>query len=194
MAARLIFRFVGDKLLDRSTYVLALVVGSIINLYGQILLPWFRGSFDPPTDFLIEYEIRPEITIFSVLLGFAFPFCVGLYSAVAARYQNRRIEAISSLPEHSPDPMFRADKDGGLVEAGAKSWQFLRTHGIDDAKKILGAELWARIVSGEPLEDRPTVYFEPTRTSYVVSHAPAGNGEFNIYLSRLPHRFETDDP
>ena len=76
MEARLILRFVGDKLLDPATYILALVVGSIINLYGQFLLPWFRGSFDPPTDFLIEYEIRPDITIFSVLLGFAFMCCV----------------------------------------------------------------------------------------------------------------------
>ena len=191
MEARLILRFVGDKLLDPATYILALVVGSIINLYGQFLLPWFRGSFDPPTDFLIEYEIRPDITIFSVLLGFAFPFCVGLYSAVAARYKSRRIEAISSLPERSPDPMFRADQAGRVIEAGANSWQFLKTYGIDDASKILGDDLWARIVSGVPLEDRPTIYFEPSQASYVVAHTQADDGAFNIYLSRLPQRFET---
>ena len=112
MDSSLILQLVATKLRDRSTYVLALVVGAIINLYGQYLLPWFRGSFDPSTDFLIEYEIRPEITVFSVFLGFAFPFFVGLYSAVATRYKNRRIEAISRLPEFSPDPMFRADRSG----------------------------------------------------------------------------------
>jgi hypothetical protein len=98
MNFRLISIFVGSKLRDRSTYILALIVGSIINLYGQILLPWFRGSFDPPSDLLIEYEIRPAITILSIFLGFLFPFCVGLYSAVTMRYKNRRTEAIARLP------------------------------------------------------------------------------------------------
>ena len=73
MSSTLIYRYIGEKLRDKSVYVLMLIVGSIINLYGQLLLPWFRGSFDPPVDFLIEFEIRPEVTIFSVFLGFAFP-------------------------------------------------------------------------------------------------------------------------
>ena len=87
--------------------------------------------------------------------------------------------------------MFRADQAGRVIEAGANSWQFLKTYGIDDASKILGDDLWARIVSGEPLEDRPTIYFEPSQASYVVAHAQADDGAFNIYLSRLPQRFET---
>ena len=98
MNIRLISIFVGAKLRDRSTYILALIVGLIINLYGQILLPWFRGSFDPPSDLLIEFEIRPAVTILSIFLGFLFPFCVGIYSAVTMRYKNRRTEAIARLP------------------------------------------------------------------------------------------------
>ncbi len=186
MNARLILRFVADRLLDRTTYWLALVVGAVINLYGQLLLPWFRGSFDPPTDFLIEFEIRPDITILSVLLGFAFPFCVSIYSAVVARYKNRHLEVISNLREHAPDPMFLVDRNGAPVDAGARTWQFLKDHGIDDARKILGAELWSKIVSGEAMEDRPTVFFQPAQTAYVVCHAPTGNGGINLYLARLP--------
>ncbi len=190
MDSALIMRFVGEKLRDPTTYVLALIVGTIINLYGQLLLPWFRGSFDPPVDLLIEFEIRPEVTVFSIFLGYAFPFCVGLYSAVTARYKARRIESPSSLPEHAPDPMFRAERSGRLVEAGAATWRYLNRYGVERAQQILGDELWARIVSKETMDDRPTVYFEPDQAAYVVAHAPADDEHINIYLARLPRALE----
>ena len=189
MSSTLIYRYLGEKLRDQSVYVLALIVGSIINLYGQLLLPWFRGSFDPPVDFLIEFEIRPEVTIFSVFLGFAFPFCVGIYSSVATRYKNRRIEAVATLPDLSPDPMFRADRTGIVIEAGAVTRKFLVRHGIDDARAILGQELWRRIVKGEAMDERPTIEFEPEDATYLVAHVPAPNGDINVYLTRLPRHF-----
>jgi hypothetical protein len=186
MSSRLIYRYIIEKLRDRSTYILALIVGSIINLYGQFLLPWFRGSFDPPVDFLIEFEIRPEVTIFSVFLGFAFPFCVGLYSAVATRYKKRRIEAIATLPDLCPDPMFLADKSGRIVAAGAGTEAFLAGRGIDDARAILGEDLWLHIIGGEPMSDRPMVQLESEGATYVVAYTPGENGNINIYLARLP--------
>ncbi len=189
MTSGLVYRYIWEKLCDRSTYVLALIVGCIINFYGQFLLPWFRGSFDPPVDFLIEFEIRPEVTIFSVCLGFAFPFCVGVYSSVAARYKNRRIESISTLTNLCPNLMFRADKSGRLVEAGTITNEFLARHGIDDARGILGEDLWMRIISGKPMSDRPTVQFLPDGATYVVAHAPVPNGDFNLYLTRLPRNY-----
>ena len=94
MDLRLILRLISEKLVDRTTWMLAFVVGTLINLYGQLLVPWFRGSFDPITDFIIEYEIRPELTLVSVSLGYAFPVFVGIYSAVTARYKNRRMESV----------------------------------------------------------------------------------------------------
>lgn len=190
MSSRLILRMVGEKLLDRTTYVLAFIVGTIINLYGQFLLPWFRGSFDPATDFLIEFEIRPDITVVSVLLGFAFPFCVGVYSAVATRYKSRATETASSLPERCPDPMFRADRDGRIVEAGTSTWQFLNQYGIDDVRKLLGRELWTRMISGDAMDDRPTVFFEPNQATYVVAHVTSGGDGVNVYMSRLPRALE----
>ena len=93
MDIRLILRLIGEKLVDRTTWALAFVVGTLINLYGQLLVPWFRGSFDPVTDFIVEYEIRPELTVFSVFLGYAFPVFVGIYSGVASRYKNGRMES-----------------------------------------------------------------------------------------------------
>ena len=91
MDSRLILRLIGEKLLDRTTWTLAFVVGTLINLYGQLLVPSFRGSFDPITDFIIEFEFRPELTLVSVFLAYAFPVFVGIYSAVTSRYKNRRI-------------------------------------------------------------------------------------------------------
>ncbi len=93
MKFRVILRLICERLVDRTTWVLAFVVGTLINLYGQLLVPWFRGSFDPVTDFIIEYEIRPELTLISVFLAYAFPLFVGVYSAVTARYKNPRMES-----------------------------------------------------------------------------------------------------
>ncbi len=190
MDIRLIRIFVGAKLLDRSTYILALIVGSLINLYGQILLPWFRGSFDPPSDLLIEFEIRPAITILSILLGFLFPFCVGIYSAVTMRYNNRRTEAIARLPDYSPDPMFSAGYDSQIIDAGPSTRDFMKRYDIDNAKQILGDSLWGHIVSGEPMEDRPIVFFEPDRSKYAVSYRSTEFDTINIYLARLPRKLD----
>ena len=191
MNIRLISIFVGAKLRDRSTYILALIVGLIINLYGQILLPWFRGSFDPPSDLLIEFEIRPAITILSILLGFLFPFCVGLYSAVTMRYNNRKTEAIARLPDYCPDPMFSASYDSLIVDANASTRAFMERYGIDNAKQILGDSLWGHIVSGEPMEDRPIVFFEPAQSNYAVSYCSSEFDTINIYLVRLPGNFNS---
>jgi hypothetical protein len=190
MNIRLISIFVGAKLRDRSTYILALIVGLIINLYGQILLPWFRGSFDPPSDLLIEFEIRPAITILSILLGFLFPFCVGLYSAVTMRYNNRRTEAIARLPDYCPDPMFSAGYDSLILDANASTRDLMERYDIDNAKQILGDSLWDHIVSGEPLEDKPIVFFEPAQSNYAISYCSTEFDMINIYLLRLPGKFD----
>lgn len=166
------------------------MVGTLINLYGQLLVPSFRGSFDPITDFIIEYEIRPELTLVSVFLAYAFPVFVGIYSAVTSRYQNRTMESMSAFSDRYPDPVFRAARNGQIAEAGAETRRFLDKYQIDYAQKILGEELWARMASKQPMSDRPTIYFEPDRAAYVVAHAPAGGHEINVYLARLPHALE----
>jgi len=194
MNIRLISIFIGAKLRDRSTYILALIVGLIINLYGQILLPWFRGSFDPPSDLLIEFEIRPAITILSIFLGFLFPFCVGLYSAVTMRYKNRRTEAIAHLPDYCPDPMFSVSYDSTIVDANASTRDFMERYGIDNAKQILGDSLWSHIVSAESMEDRPIVFFEPDQSNYVVSYRFTESDTIYIYLARLPGKLDSPDP
>lgn len=183
---RLVLRLIWEKLQDRTTYGVALIVGTLINAYGQLLVPWFRGSVDPILTFVIEFELRPELTILSVFLAYAFPFCVGIYSAVAARYKNRRIESIADFPERKPDPVFRANRSGRLVEVGANTKALFDRYKIDCAQKILGEELWFKIISGASTDERPRVYFEAEGVEYMVAHARTGDDQINIYMTRLP--------
>ena len=132
-----------------------------------------------------KLEIGPALTLFSVFLAFAFPFCVGVYSAVAARYKNRRVESIADFPEQKPDPVFRAKKTGELVEVGANTQKFFEKFGIDSAQRILGDEAWEKIITGERTDDRMIVYFEAEGEKYLVANAPTRNDEINVYMTRL---------
>jgi hypothetical protein len=185
MDFRLIRRLIGDKLRDRTTYTLALIVGTLINAYGQLLVPWFRGFGDPFARLAEEFQTRPGLTLFSVFLAYAFPFCVGIYSAVAARYKNRRIESIADFPERKPDPVFRADKAGRLIEAGATTRVFFEKYGVDRAQKILGDDLWTQINRNWSDAGSHKVYFAAEGVEYIVNHVPTSNGEINIYLTRV---------
>lgn len=185
MDFRLIGRLIIDKLHDRTTYALAAIVGLLINGYGQLLVPWFRSGTNPFTAIASELDARPGLTLFSVFLAFAFPFCVGIYSAVAARYKNRRIESIADFPERKPDPVFRARKDGQLVEVGANTQKFFARFQIDRAQQLLGDDVWAKITSNVGSEERIVVYFEAEGEKYLVAHAPTKNDEINIYMTRL---------
>jgi hypothetical protein len=47
-------RLTGDKLKDPATYWLAGVVGTLINVYGHLLVPWLHGDAVPVSTFLAE--------------------------------------------------------------------------------------------------------------------------------------------
>lgn len=185
MMFRLIRRLIVEKLNDRTTYGVAAVVGTLISAYGHLLVPWFRTDENPFVTFSTEFGDAPFLTLFSIFLAYAFPFCVGIYSAVAVRYKLRRIESIADFPDRKPDPVFRATRDGRLVEVGANTQRMFEKYQIDRAQKLLGEQLWADIVSGEPSGGQLSVYFEPENAKYLVTHAPTDDGEFNVYLTRL---------
>ena len=185
MEFQLIGRLIIEKLHDRTTYVLAAIVGLLINGYGQLLVPWFRSGANPFELFMTHLEVGPGLTLFSVFLAFAFPFCVGVYSAVAARYKNRRVESMADFPERKPDPVFRAKRDGQLVEVGANTQTFFERFEIDSAQQILGDDVWAKITANAHSDERTIVYFEAEREKYLVAHTPTRNDEINIYMTRL---------
>ena len=182
----LIFRLIRGKLQDRSTYVVALIVGTLISLYGQVFVPWIRGGGDPFVVFRDEFAHRPYLTMSSIFLAYAFPLCVGIYSAVAARYKNRRVESIADFPERKPDPVFRVALDGSLVELGARTREFFEKYNIDSAQKILGLEAWEKVKADRSGQNHLTVSFDPEGAEYLVRHTPTTNDQINVYLTRLP--------
>ena len=185
MDFRLIRRLVAAKLRDPTTYGVAAIVGVLINVYGQLLVPWFRGAENPFEAFLAEFTVRPYLSLFSVFLAFAFPLAVGVYSSVATRYKNRRVESVADFPERKPDPVFRTERSGRLIEVGATTQALFERYGVDCAQKILGEEVWAQIVSGTVGDDRPTVYFAAEGVRYQVAHSRTNDDEINFYLTRL---------
>jgi hypothetical protein len=74
---------------DGSAWRVAAVVGTLINLYGQLLVPWLNGE---PNVFaaLRERALRhPGTTALSVTVAYLFPLGVSIYSAAAARKSAR---------------------------------------------------------------------------------------------------------
>lgn len=157
---RLLWSLVRGKLRDRGTYVVAAIVGTLINAYGQLLVPWFRGASDPLLAFMVEFEARPGVTTFSIFIAYAFPFCVGIYSAVAARYRLRRIESVAEFPDRKPDPVFRATKSGRLVEVAPGH------SNCSNAIRSTGRRRSWATRSGRRLSDRAVSSLAPGSTSH----------------------------
>lgn len=72
---------------DRRAWRIALVVGTLINLYGQLLVPWLHGQPDVVSAWLDRASAHPGTTALSTALGYLFPLGVSVYSAAGARRQ-----------------------------------------------------------------------------------------------------------
>jgi|TARA_B100000315_G_scaffold245252_1_gene270930 hypothetical protein len=186
MDFRLIRRLVAEKLRDRSIYIVAVIVGTLINVYGQLLVPWLRGLGNPFDLVVIEFVERPGPIVLSIFLGYAFPVCVGIYSSVATRYKTRRFESVADFPDRKPDPVFRVARDGRIVELGEATRELFSTYEVATAQQILGDKIWAEIVIKDGPGNSGTVFFEAEGASYIVSHAPSNDDLINVYLTRLP--------
>jgi hypothetical protein len=178
-------RLIFDKLRDAETYWIAGLVGTLINAFGHLLVPWIRGSEDPWAILVEEFQAHPALTIFSILLAYAFPLLVGVTSSVLTRYRNRRIESVADFPERKPDPVFRANRTGDFVEVGASTREFFREFNVDSAKKILGTEIWSEIAVAKEPGGGKIISFEPEGADYVVSYTPTANDKVNVYMTRL---------
>jgi hypothetical protein len=124
--------------------------------------------------------------IFSIILAYAFPMIVGVTSSVITRYKNRRTESVADFPDRKPDPVFRATKDGRLVEIGATTRELFDEHNIQSAQMILGENIWEKITSASEPGGGHVVNFDPANHRYVVSHAPTAHDQINVYMTRLP--------
>lgn len=185
MNYQLLGQFIGDRMRDRSLYWLALIVGTVINCYGHLLVPWMRSGDNPFLLLQNELEIRPGLTIFTILITYTFPFGVALYSSVAARYKNRRLESIAEFPDQRPDPVFRADRLGRFLEVGAETQKFFDSFGATSAPDILGAAVWSDIISDTDGHGRFEVIFDAEGARYVSAHSHTSNNNINVYLTRI---------
>jgi hypothetical protein len=175
-------RYIREKLAQPGTYIVAVVVGSLINLYGQILVPLARGQQHPFDHFIAEFQAYPLLVSLSIVLGFCFPLVVGVLSAVMARYAQRHVESRAWLPDYKPDPVFRVDRKGEILDMGTTTASVFEQHGIKTAEAVLGNELWAKArMSTTPLE--PCGKTEFSGRDYIVSLSIAPDDTLNIYMS-----------
>ena len=190
MDVELIRRILSDKLHDSETYWIAAIVGTLINGYGQLLVPWFRYEINPFKAMSDEFVARPALMIFSIILAYIFPLFVGVISSVLTRYKNRRVESVADFPERKPDPVFRADRDGSLVELGATTKELFAKHGITNAQGILGEATWSDIATADAPGGGQVILFDGENRHYVVSYSPTAHGHLNVYMTQLPQQPE----
>lgn len=194
-----LFRYIRHKAAASNTYVVSLLVGTLINAYGHLLVPWMRGSEQPLDHFMTELFAYPVTVTISVVLAYVFPYFVGLYSSVATRYAFRHFEYRAAFPDAKPDPVFRAHPDGTIIDLGQRTQELFAEHGIRRGQDFTGDLIWKRLADAHDRgEASASVSFNQpaTKSWYVVSHSPGPGGSINVYAAQTdgPTRREGDGP
>lgn len=182
--------YLKDKLSQRSTYVLPAIVGTMINSYGQFLIPYLRGAEQPFERFVGELNSSPGLVMLSIFVGYCFPFLVALYSAVMTRFGTRGIELKAQFPDNKPDPVFCADEDGTFIFFGNRTKQFIDELGFTSAIEFLGKDLWQNIMSSvRGKSDKhfsPLFYCEESKKRFLVRFSKNPEKGINVYLTEMP--------
>jgi len=190
--AKLVSKYAVEKLRDFSTYKVAFIVGTLINLFGQILVPFLRGRPNVGEAFLSELEARPALAALSIAVAYVFPIIVQVHSAVTSRIRGHGAEMRAAFIDSKPDPVFRVAADGRIIDADASTRAQLTRCGLDTAQDVLGAELWERICeahrSGRQLPRETYIRVEALDDSFFVAHSAGADGAANIYLTAAEPR------
>ena len=184
----LIFVYFVEKAADPALCLLAVVVGIVINLYGQILVPWLRG-LSPLAALRSESRERPLLLATSVFIAFLFPFTVGLISGVATRYVQRHVEAHATFPDAKPDPVFRVDLEGRVVRMGARTRMIFENRTVT-APRVLGDQVWREVLkahaAGTSIGLDTAIHYEPIDSWFLVAHSAGEDRKFiNLYLTLI---------
>ena len=190
--AKLVSKYAAEKLRDPSTYKVAFTVGTLINLFGQFLVPFLRGQSEVWSLFVNELQQRPLLAAGSITVAYLFPVIVQVHSAVRSRLHGHGAELRAVFPDSKPDPVFRAAADGRIIDAGAGTRVVLSRHHLDTAQAVIGTELWEKILElqrlGSRLPRETAVRVEALDHTFFVSHSPAGDGAVNLYLTEVENR------
>ena len=187
--ASLVGRYIKDRLTKRATYLLPLVVGTVINCYGQFLIPYLRGVEQPLQQFLGEWESNPALVVFSIFVGYCFPFLVGLYSAVMTRFGTRDMELKAQFPDNKPDPVFCADEQGDIIFCGRTTQIFFDKRDIKTTFDLFGEQQWKEIVSDIQCHDRPSLnvsyHCNMTKKRFQTRYSKNPENGINVYLTEI---------
>jgi hypothetical protein len=171
----------------RGTWLTALAVGSLINVYGQLVVPWLRGSSAPWRDVVDAWRSDPGVVGLSVVLGFVFPLVVGVFSSTATYWQHRRALSRAEFPDRKPDPVFRARPDGRIVEAGEQTERWMRARSLFRAQDIFGSRDWNRIAQRSASDALRVAH---DGRDLLVRSAGAGRDAeselLNVYVTEVP--------
>ncbi|MAA78920.1 MAG: hypothetical protein CL916_06640 [Deltaproteobacteria bacterium] len=92
----LVLQFGVQKLQKKDTYIVALVVGSLITVYGQFIVPYLRNEVDVWGIFTSKMLAQPNLSLFSILLAYLFPIGVQLHATIVTRL--REIQTQAQIP------------------------------------------------------------------------------------------------
>ena len=87
-----------QQLGKRGTLVTAAVVGTVINMYGQMVVPCLRGSGSAIDDLRRNFEDAPFLAIISIALGYTFPWLVSAFASARAKLEAAGEPHSSTLP------------------------------------------------------------------------------------------------
>ena len=112
---------------------------------------------------------------------------VGTLSSVLTRLASRPTELRAWFPDYKPDPVFRVATDGTITDSGAMTRTLFDQQGISTAQEVLGTDVWTKLQAaaseGRTVTTETVAVFGPAGTRYSVRHAPAPNGDINIYMT-----------
>lgn len=148
-----------------------------------------RGGRGVVADLVHNAAAAPAVTTASIALGFAFPLLVSAYAGARMRIQTRAQASLARFPDLKPDPVFRAEPDGTIVQAGALTRALFEQHGVARAQDVVGPQLWQRIATsigrGAAPPGPEMAYFGPAKQWYIVRVSGAPDG-INVYLTVVP--------
>ena len=78
-----------SPLREGTAWRVAAVVGTLINVYGQLLVPWLNGEPAVLQAWRERALRHPGTTALSLAVAYLFPLGVSVYSAAAARKSRR---------------------------------------------------------------------------------------------------------
>ncbi len=169
---------------ERSIYVVTVVAGTLIILYGQVLVPWVRGSNNALMDMMVEFEQQPLASILTFTVAFLFPFSVGVCSSTLAQYRMANAKVGASLSENKFGSAFRVARNGKIVGAGTLTGALLKSDRAQMVQEWLGDKLWRDIASGKSTEQGCVIYVKAWSGHYVVNFALTVDNHINLYLTR----------